>query len=158
MNTSRAKVFCEYCCKYIRTETVRCVSPNKTTKVTLDLCSDCALRFQRYSELALVYAVAQYFSTQGVPEQVLMRDFVQRSAEIIRRIRSEKKEPEHIFDNSKDDFGQLAFQARQIWKVYKTKCETYPPLTIFIESFDRAENPFLQYQQYNHRKIKKAHS
>ena len=158
MSTSRAQVLCEYCCKYIRDEIVRCVSPGKPIKIKLDICPDCMSQFQRYQDLAHVYAVAYCLGKESIPDQVMMRDFAQRSVELIKRIKAEQRDPRDIFEEHKEELVQLSNQAVEVWNIYTVRYQRAFPLLKCVELVKNTENPFLQYQQYIHRKIKNAYS
>ena len=157
MSTSRAQVLCEYCCKHIRDETVRCVSPDKSIKITLNICPDCESQFQRYQDLAHCYAVACSLGKESIPDQVMMRDFAQRSAELIKRIKTEKRDPRDIFEEHKEELVQLSNHAVEVRNIYTARYQSAFPLLRYVKSVKKAENPFLQYAQYIHRKIKNTY-
>jgi len=157
MGTSRAQVLCEYCCKYIRDEIVRCVSQDKPITITLDICPDCMSQFQRYQDLAYAYAAAYCLGKESIPDQVMMRDFAQRSVELIKWIKAEKKDPRDIFEEHKEELVQLSNQAAEVWNMYTARYQRDFPWLKCVELVKNTENPFLQHQQYIHRKIKNAY-
>lgn len=157
MSTSRAQVLCEYCCKHVRYEVVRCVSADKPIKITLDICPHCMSQFQRYQDLAPIYSVAYCLGKERIPDQVMMRDFAQRSAELIKRIKTEKRDPRDIFEEHKEELVQLSNHAVEVWNIYTARYQGAFPLIRCVESVKNAENPFLQYHQYIHRKIKNTY-
>ena len=136
---------------------VRCPSPDKPITITLDICPDCMSQFQRYQDLAHVYAVAYCLGKESIPDQVMMRDFAQCSVELIKRIKAEKKNPRNIFEEHKEELVQLSNHAVEVWNTYTTRYQSDFPLLKYVELAKSTENPFLQYQQYIHRKIKNAY-
>lgn len=157
MATSRAQVLCEYCCKYIRNEIVRCPSPDKPITIKLDICPDCMSQFQRYQDLAHAYAVAHCLGKEGFTDQIMMRDFAQRSVELVKRIKADKKDPRDIFEQHKEELVQLSNRAVEVWNMYTARYQRDFPLLKCLELVKNTENPFLQYQQYIHRKIKNVY-
>jgi len=55
-------------------------------------------QFQRYQDLAHAYAVAHCLGKEGFTDQIMMRDFAQRSVELVKRIKADKKDPRDIFE------------------------------------------------------------
>jgi len=113
-------------------------------------------KFQRYADLAHVYAVAYCLGKQSIPDQVMMRDFAQRSAELIKRIKAEKKDSRNIFEEHREELAQVSNHAVEVWGIYTARYRSAFPLLKCVELVKSTENPFLKYQQYIHRKIKNA--
>jgi len=133
------------------------VSPEKRITITLDICPDCISQFQRYQDLAYAYAVAYCLAKESIPDQIMMRDFAQRSVELEKRIKTEKKDPKDIFEEHKEELVLLSSQAVEVWNVYTERYQRDFPWLKCVELVKNAENPFLQYQQFIHRKIKNAY-
>jgi len=157
VNTNKARVLCEYCCKHIRSEIVRCASSEKPIKVTFDLCSDCQLRFQSFNDLAIVYGIAYSLGKEHIRDQIMMRDFAQLSRDLIGRIKTEEKSPIELFEKYKNDLAELSLRATEVSKVYETRYRHIFPLIKLSMVSLRNENPLLWYREFIHRKIKKAY-
>ena len=157
MSTSKARVLCEYCCKYLRSESARCANSEKPIKVTFDLCSDCQLQFQSYDDLAIIYGIAYSLGKEYIRDQIMMRDFAQLGRELIGRIRTEEKSPIELFEKYKNDLAELSFRATEVANVYEANYRHIFPLVKLSMYSSRNENPLLWYREFIHRKIKKTY-
>lgn len=155
---SEAKVVCEYCGAIIRKEKVYSATTNRLITTTFDLCLNCKKRFVPYDNLAITFAIAKYLGEKAIPDQIMMRDFAQRSSMFIKIVKARKiSDPREVFSQYQNELAQLAELEQHIAETYDFKYKTAYPLLTCIMLTNHQENPFIQYREYIHKKYKKLY-
>jgi len=52
--------------------------------------------------------VAYCLGKESIPDQIMMRDFAQRSVQLVKRVKAEKKDPKEIFEEHKEELDLVA--------------------------------------------------
>ena len=155
---TEAKVVCEYCGRFIRDEKVYFGTSQTPVTTTFDLCLDCQNRFVPYNTLANTNAIAYCLSKENIPDQIMMRDFAQRSHEFVNLVKAQRiDDPRDIFKQHELELERLSNQANQVLDTYKSKYQRICPLPKWVGFVESAETPFIQYREYIHRKYKKLY-
>lgn len=155
MHVDEAMVVCDFCWKYIRNEKVYSPSPEKLVKVVFEMCPDCLVTFgYSYDDFAQTFAIASFLLWQNIPEKILMRDFGQYSETLLKHIRTQdSNDLSNVANKYRQDLIKLkksAIEVNEAFERYKPRFSLVDALR-FVEASD---NPFIQYKQYVHKKIK----
>ncbi len=152
---TEAKVICEYCGRFIRNEKVYSGTSQTPVTTTFDLCLDCQNRFVPYNTLANTNTIAYCLGKENIPDQIMMRDFAQRSHEFVYLVKAQQiDDPRDIFKQHEFELEALSNQAKHILHIYKSKYESICPTLKWAVP---ADTPFIQYREYIHRKYKKLY-
>ena len=155
---TEAKVVCEYCGRFIRDEEVYSGTSQTPVTTTFDLCLDCQNRFVPYNTLANTNAIAYCLSKENIPDQIMMRDFAQRSHEFVNLVKAQRiGDPRDIFKQHELELERLSNQAKHVLAVYNSKKSKYESICPPLKWAEPAETPFIQYREYIHRKYKKLY-
>ena len=154
MHTTEAMVVCDFCWKHIRNERVYCPTPEKLVKVVFEMCSDCKAAFgYTYDELAKTFAIASFLLWQDIPEKILMRDFGQYSENLLKDISAQYSDDlSSVVKEHRQELTKLRALAVEVNEAFQRQTRfSLVGALIFVKCQD---NPFIQYKQYVHRKIK----
>jgi len=152
---NEAMVVCDFCWKHIRNERVYSPTPEKLVKVVFEMCSDCKSAFgYTYDELAEIFAIASFLLWKDIPEKILMRDFAQYSENLLKHIKvQDSDELSNVTNKHKQDLiklKELAMDVNEAFQRHGTRFSLIEAIR-FVKGSD---NPFIQYKQYVHRKIR----
>jgi hypothetical protein len=160
MHLNEAIVVCDFCWREVRKQQVYSPTAEKRVKVVFEMCPSCRASFgSDYDEFAVSFAIASFLLWQNIPEKILMRDFGQYAENLLTRIRElDSHDLEDIVNKYRQDLIKLKELASKVNAVFETHRARFP-LPVILQFVQERDNPFIQYKNYVHKKIKeKAHS
>lgn len=159
MHLNEAIVVCDFCWREVRKQQVYSPTAEKRVKVVFEMCPGCRASFgYDYDEFAASFAIASFLLWQNIPEKILVRDFGQYAENLLTRIRElDSHDLEDIVSKYRQDLIKLKELASKVNAVFETHRARFP-LPVILQFVQERDNPFIQYKNYVHKKIKeKAH-
>ena len=159
MYLNEAIVVCDFCWREVRKQQVYSPTAEKRVKVVFEMCTDCRASFgYDYDEFAVSFATASFLLWQNISEKILMRDFGQYAENLLTRIRElDSHDLENVVNKYKQDLIKLRELAIEVNATFETHRARFP-LPVILQFVQARDNPFIQYKNHVHRRIKRKYT
>ena len=159
MYLNEAIVVCDFCWREVGKQQVYSPTAENRVKVVFEMCPECRVSFgYDYDEFSVSFAKASFLLRQNIPEKILMRDFGQYAENLLNRIRElDSHDLESVVNKYKQDLIKLKELATEVNAAFETHRVRFP-LPVIIQFVQARDNPFIQYKDYVHRRIKRKYT